>query len=173
MVIWWSMNSWSCSVQAAAKVMCIPTQQLVDEIGHDGGAIKFPDLPKPMCYAGFHNQEIQDAALRLGWAMMTLELVPQATPDRVHIRNVFTEAQLKDRFFWYRFSYNGIASGQRHGKPQWHYNVWLSWDKCVNGDDPGGQWFDAGGRELETPNIQIAYFFAFIKLPTNLRFSKG
>jgi len=166
------MNRWSCSVQAAAKVMCIPTQRLIDEIGHDGGAIAFPDLPEPMCRAGFHSQEIQDAALRLGWAIMTLELVPQATPEGVHIRDVFTEEQLKQRFYWYRFSYHGIASGQRFNAPQWHYNVWLCGDNPgKDDDDPGGTWFDAGGRELEAPNIQLAYFFAFVKLPQALTFS--
>lgn len=154
------MNNWSCSVQAAAKVMCIPTQQLVDKIGHDGSEIVFPDLLKPMCHAGFHNQEIQDAALRLGWIVTTFEARPVATPDGVNMRDVFVEEKLEQRFDFYLRCFNGIACGQRPNKAIWHYNFWI-WPLT----ETMGQWYDAGGRELSTPNIQIAYFYGFMKIP--------
>lgn len=158
------MNRWSCSVQAAAKVMCLTTQQLIDEIGHDGGAIVFPELPEPMCRAGFHIQEIQDAAVRRGYAIMTVEAHPVATPNGVNLRDVFAEAKLRERMFWYMFYFNGIVVGQQHAHPTWHYNIWMATHTTKGPDDPGGEWFDAGGRPLVKPTIDIAYFYAFMKI---------
>lgn len=149
---------------AAAKVMGITTDELIADIGHDGSQIVFPELPEPMCRAGYHIQEIQDAAVRRHFAVITVEAHPVATPDGVNLRDVFPEDKLRERMFWYMFYFNGIAVGQRHGKPQWHYNVWLSGKESTGPDDPGGTWLDAGGRELQTPNIQVAYFHAFVKI---------
>lgn len=145
-------NRWSCSVQAASKILGITTDELIKKIGHDGSQIVFPKLPEPMCRAGFHIQEIQDVAAKLGYMVMTIEARPVATPDGIHTREIYTdEYKLSERMHWYFDNFNGIAVGQKYTGITWHYNVWK-----------GQHWFDAGGRELQSPNIQIAYFYAFI-----------
>ncbi len=93
-------NRWSCSVTAFAMALRVPVQQLIEELGHDGGEIIFPDLPEPMCRRGFHSQELILAAWRHDFACTPLELFPQIQSNcGQHTYRVGME----DHLCWARF----------------------------------------------------------------------
>ncbi|MEN6367658.1 MAG: hypothetical protein ABFC88_12660 [Thermoguttaceae bacterium] len=61
---------------AFAAVMDMPVEELMAEIGHDGGKILFRNLTEPACRQGFHIQELVHVALQHGLAMTPVELFP-------------------------------------------------------------------------------------------------
>ena len=72
-------DPWSCAVTAFAMAIDIPVQQLIEEIGHDGGEKIFTHLPDPMCRRGFHSQELIQAAWQHGFACTPIEMYPRLT----------------------------------------------------------------------------------------------
>jgi hypothetical protein len=73
-------NQWSCAITSLAMTLRVPTQELIDELGHDGSAIVFPQLIEPMCRRGFHSQELIHLAWRHGFAVTPIELFPTIRP---------------------------------------------------------------------------------------------
>ena len=73
-------NPWSCSITSLAMTLHVPVQQLVDDLGHDGSEIVFPELPEPMCRRGFHSQELIHLAWRYGFTVTPFELYPTIRP---------------------------------------------------------------------------------------------
>lgn len=69
-------NPWGCAVTAFAMAIDIPVQQLIEEIGHDGGEKIFTHMPDPMCRRGFHSQELIQAAWQHGFACTPIEMYP-------------------------------------------------------------------------------------------------
>lgn len=147
-------NMWSCSVTSAAMVMDEPVQDLIMRIGHDGGEIVFPDLPEPVCRAGFAIQEIIDAALKMGWSVTPIEAMPQCTPDGKNIRAVFPE--IKGRMDDYFKRYSGLVEGERLDGKYWHNVAW---------DHERQLWLDPSGPQLpkERPPVKVAAFWIFMK----------
>lgn len=149
-------NIWSCSVTSAAMVMDEPVQDLIARIGHDGGEIVFPNLPEPMCRAGFASQEIIDASLRAGWSMTPIEARPQCTPNGPDVRDVFSEDKIKERMDGYFTKYSGLVEGERLDGRYWHNVAW---------DSEKQLWLDPSGPVLRRmdPPIKIAKFWVFMK----------
>ena len=67
---------WMCMPLAFAMALEIPVAELLEELGHDGGELVFPNLPEPACRRGFHVQELVHVALRRGFALTPVELFP-------------------------------------------------------------------------------------------------
>lgn len=145
-------NMWSCSVASAAMVMNIPIHDLISLIGHDGSEIMFPDLPEPVCRAGFTIQEIVDAALKMGWSMTPIEAMPQCTPNGKNIRDVFPET--KERMDHYFAKYSGLVEGERLDGKYWHNVAW---------DHEEQLWHDPSGPITKKPTIKVATFWVFMK----------
>lgn len=61
---------------AFAMALDIPVGDLLEELGHDGSELAFPNLPEPACRRGFHIQELVHVALLRGFAMSPVELFP-------------------------------------------------------------------------------------------------
>jgi len=61
---------------AFAMALEIPVGELLEELGHDGSELVFPNLPEPACRRGFHIQELVHVALRRGFALTPVELFP-------------------------------------------------------------------------------------------------
>ena len=124
-------NQWSCSVTAFAMALRFPVQQLIEELGHDGSEIIFPDLPEPMCRRGFHAQELILAAWRHDFACTPLELFPQT---RSNCGQHTYRVGMEDHLCWGRFkecivTTFGILEG--HGKSchhAVHYRYGYIWD---------------------------------------------
>jgi hypothetical protein len=68
--------SWSCLVQAWAKVVRWPYWAVVRAIGHDGSEIVWPDQPEPFNRRAFHPQELIYLGDRLGFVCTTFEPQP-------------------------------------------------------------------------------------------------
>jgi len=155
-------NRWSCSITSAAMVMGITIQELVDEIGHDGSNKVFPDLPEPMCFAGFDISEIVDAAFDLGWSMTPINTIPTCTPDGENIRDVYPESKIMDRVNHYLDHFDAIGMGQRYGGNNWHT---IAWSKDEQ------RWHDPSGPILQKdkPPIQLATLWVFSKLENPLQ----
>lgn len=147
-------NRWSCAAAAAAMVMNRTVEEVIAKIGHDGSHIWFPDLPEPLCRAGFTLEEIIDAALSFGWFMTPITARPVCTPDGINEREVFTEKYVKNRMDKYLSSYSGVLFGQRHDH-LWYHNV--AWDHERE------MFLDPSGPQLpkEHPPIKIETFWIF------------
>lgn len=149
-------NRWSCSIAAAAMVMDVEIQELIDGIGHDGSEIVFPDLREPMCRAGFDIQEIIDFALNCGWSITPIETIPVVTSDGVQTRELFEREKAHARVEGYLKRYNGVVYGQRWDQNWWHVVAW---------DSERELWLDPSGPVLpkKQPPIKIATFYVFMK----------
>ena len=123
-------NRWSCSVTALAMTLETPVQQIIDEIGHDGSQIIYPDLPEPMCRRGFHPQELITIAWQHGCCVTPFELFPSICPASDHYDSVIVE--FVDN--WHRFvslikSEMGILEGTgRRCRHAVHFNKGIIFD---------------------------------------------
>lgn len=149
-------NRWSCSVTSAAMAMDITVPDIISLIGHDGSEVIYPDLPEPMCRAGFDIQEIIDVALQMGWSVTPIEACPSVTPDGKNIRDLFSEDKIKTRMNKYFDGFSGIVSGQRLDQKWWHLVAW---------DHKSQMWLDPSGPQLirDQPPIKVAVFWIFIR----------
>jgi len=105
-------NRWSCSVAAFAMAIGIPVQQLIDEIGHNGGEIAFPKLAEPMQRRGFHPQELIHAAWQHGFACTPVEVAPviRASRGADRVRVWFEDNWA--RFTWFIENTFGVLEGR-------------------------------------------------------------
>ena len=69
-------NAATCLVTSFAMVLNIPVAELMEQIGHDGLEILFPDLKPPYCYRGHHIQELIFACFERGYAVTPIEPIP-------------------------------------------------------------------------------------------------
>jgi hypothetical protein len=76
-------NIWSCLPSAFAMVLDRKVQAIVDQIGHDGSEIIFPNLKDPQARRSFHIQEVLIACLKLGFRFMAVHRQLVITPDRL------------------------------------------------------------------------------------------
>jgi hypothetical protein len=67
---------WMCMPLAFAMALELPVGELLEELGHDGSELAFPNLPEPACRRGFHIQELVHVALSRGFALTPVELFP-------------------------------------------------------------------------------------------------
>jgi len=70
------MSGPQCLVYAAAMALDANVNDLIEEIGHNGLAVVWPDLPAPLCYRSHHIQEIIDCGLARGFALVPIEHNP-------------------------------------------------------------------------------------------------
>lgn len=75
-------NRWSCYPTAWAMAIGIPVDELIKEIGHDGGEIIWPEYCPPANRRGFHSQEMIRVALRHRYAPVPIELYPVLSPNK-------------------------------------------------------------------------------------------
>jgi hypothetical protein len=75
-------NDHLCLLTSFAMVLDVPAEILLEQIGDQWKTLAFPDLPVPSCWRGIHIQELILIALRLGYAVTPVELMPQTTPPQ-------------------------------------------------------------------------------------------
>src|SRR4030042_2073038 len=122
------LNCYSCTLVSAAMVMDKSIHDLIKIIGHDGSEI-INTLPPPLCYKGFHIQEIIDAALYLNCYMVPIEADPIQTPFKEHYCYSIYQGKGRfknnlDRFYYYLERNKGILIGK--GNKSWHCVAWDS-----------------------------------------------
>jgi hypothetical protein len=140
-------NRWSCSLAAFAMALNTPLQKLIEELGHDGSQIVFPDLPEPYCRRAFHIQEFIKPCHDRGFAMVVVEVCPVLAGSRNHCYELFGE----DRFYWFLAHYNGVVVGMING----HMHA-CAWDQkdC----------YDPAGYKHGFENYAIREFAALIPM---------
>ena len=91
-----------CLLYSAAILLDVPPKKLIEEIGHDGMEVQWPQLPAPTCYRSHHIQEIIDCFIRRGYALVPIELEPAQAPcDGVPICFAYAPSLRDERFKGY------------------------------------------------------------------------
>jgi hypothetical protein len=62
-------NSWSCLLASFASALDVNINVLIDEVGHDGSEIVFPEAIGINKYRAYHPQEFIPSAMRRGYAV--------------------------------------------------------------------------------------------------------
>jgi hypothetical protein len=70
-----------CLIYSAAMVMNEDPQRLIEEIGHDGMDIWWPQLKSPMCYRGHSISEVIDVSLTRGYRPVRVVAMPYQSPS--------------------------------------------------------------------------------------------
>lgn len=155
-------NTWSCILASAAMVLDTDCKTLTEMIGHDGSEIVLPSLPEPAKRRGFHLQEIIDCAIKLGYTVTPIEVLPYSTPDGkaefpVNFK-IRTDGNLfywdnKSRLLSYMKDTKGIITGLAS---QWRHA--LAWD--------GKKIYDPHGLvySFQDCKIKIDCFWMFTKI---------
>lgn len=103
--------SGSCLIASVAMVLDIDIKILNEMIGHDGSAVVLPLLPEPARRRGHHLQEIIDCALKSGYAVTPIEVLPYSTPDGKSEYPIDFQIDNKERLFKYMRNSRGILTG--------------------------------------------------------------
>lgn len=75
-----SPNRWSCLPTSFAMVLNQPVEQLIEQLGHDGSSICWPNQPEPLCRRGFHIQELTDYMFKQGMYVIPFQACPTYRP---------------------------------------------------------------------------------------------
>ena len=70
-----------CDLYSLAMILDEEPATLVAEIGHDGTANQWPEMPHPRNLRGFHIQELQDCCLNRGLCLYPVESLPVSAPS--------------------------------------------------------------------------------------------
>ncbi len=144
-----------CVLYSAAMVLDIDPEILEKELGHDGLAVQYPDLPEPSCFRSHHMQEILDSFISRGYGLMLIELMPrsgpQGRPDLFH--KIFDDVKGVLRFLEVLKGRHAILIGQN---PESGGNHAYAWD--------GSKVFDPLGRYLEIDKIPIREAWIVVNL---------
>lgn len=73
-----------------AMAFDVDIHTLLEELGHDGSKIVFPDLKEPECRASFHPQEFVIVGMKMGKKVICIEKEPLIGIDFNHVRSVGT-----------------------------------------------------------------------------------
>lgn len=115
-------NNWSCLPTAFSTVTGIPLSNLLDEIGHDGSEIVFPNSPDPLSRKAFHPQECLIAIYKIYlknpelqkryFSLISNELVCH-NPDS---DDLYIKEYPQELFNLFLQNHNGVIIGEIHGK---------------------------------------------------------
>ena len=92
---------WQCAATAFAMVLNVPVAELIEQLGHDGREIVFPDLPEPACRRGHNIYELIQIAVNLGYAVTPIPLRAAITPANDPQRQIVIGTDIEN---WSRFT---------------------------------------------------------------------
>jgi hypothetical protein len=160
-------NRCSCGLVSLAMLLDESLDNLILEIGHDGTEKVWPHLPEPLCYKGFHTQELLDVALTRGYALVQIDASPWGLSIESEKPNrIFTDEQEDSRMILHMEGVQGILIGEVEGGAR-HACAWDG--KLVY--DPRGHIYNVdtneviesqGGREFYP--IAIDQFLALYRI---------
>jgi hypothetical protein len=129
-------------------VLEVRTGDIIDRLGHDGSQILWPLQPEPLCRRGFHIEEMQYVALRLGKVLtgflpkLAYQPAPECTP------------------FWIHFDYDynhlltfldGVMVGSYYESKQAHAVAWNAKEGMI---------YDPAGRRVSRERFDVEAFYA-------------
>lgn len=130
-----SPNKWSCLPTAFAIATNYPVDVIINQIGHDGSEIIFPERNEPYNRRGFMIQEIMDILLWKDWAVVHIEALPMIINPFEDIASPSPEPAIK-RFNHYLKCVNGVLCGMMKGTNKWHACAWNHYEQMMY--DPNG-----------------------------------
>lgn len=71
-------NNWSCLLTAFSMASYTPIERLIEDIGHDGSEVVWPELPEPYNRRGFHTEEFIQPMIQVGYAPVIITPEPCA-----------------------------------------------------------------------------------------------
>lgn len=140
-------NEWSCLPTAFAIVLGISLEKVVEDIGHDGSDIIFPDLDEPYRRRSFHIQELIDVCMFRDIGVIPIEHNPES-----EVKELIYKLQMPaKRLDYYILKYTGVltglsSSGSSHA---------VAWD--------GEKVLDPNGSIYNISNFHINTFFIITK----------
>lgn len=105
-------NLWSCLPTSLAMVLSKSVEEIIDNIGHDGSEVCWPELPEPKCRRCFNMQEIIDVAILQGYSLTPIDALPSNGPALGHERLTYSEEVASLRINSYLKGFGGIITGK-------------------------------------------------------------
>lgn len=102
-----SPNSWGCLVASTATLLNVSYDKIIEELGHDGSKIVFPDLSDPKCRRSFILEEIIDLLWHRGMGLVSVSFCPVISDGEI-VEEIFTDL---DRINRYLSSTVGLLQG--------------------------------------------------------------
>ena len=152
-------KNWNCTIASAAMVMDCSIEDLEELIGHDGSEIIFPEYREPGNRKGFHMQEVIDVALRMGFTVTPIEVLPRQCvfEDGAGTYTIFTDEEAEKRLRNHFSKGSGIIIGQRRSglchAVAWDHNTQTIYD-------PNGRTYTLDNIK----NFDIKIFWRFDKI---------
>lgn len=116
MILQISPNAWSCLPTAFAMCLDVPTQKVIEAIGHDGSEVIFEDYPDPMCRRGFHTSELMDYCLRVHG--LYVSLIPLSvrlwTKDNKAYHDLYKDENIDERLAFYLSNKRAVVLEPTH-----------------------------------------------------------
>ena len=134
----------ACLLYSAAMILSVDPKILIDEIGHDGQDIWWPELKGCQQKRGHHIQEIQDCFIRRGKCLYPVELMPTIhTDSKFKPETIFKINNAMERFQIHIAYKTGILIGMnRYNKAHA-----VAWD--------GQRIFDPNGMSYGLEDFRI------------------
>lgn len=140
-------NEWSCLPTAFAMVLDIPVEKVIEDIGHDGSEIIFPDLSEPYCRRSFHIQELMDVCMLCNIGVISIEREPVSEAQgKLYKLPVYIK-----RMDYYLVNYIGVLTGAA----QSGYPHAVAWD--------GSRVLDPNGMTYGIMDFNINTYFLIVK----------
>ena len=147
-------NEYSCMLASFAMLLNEPMDVLVEELGHDGSEIWWPELFGCMQYRGFHVQEFLDLCYKRGKIIFPVESVlTLGFPPIQEAKSIKMDNE--KRFKMYTRSFKGILYGLVPSTRIFHA---CAWDR-KKVYDPRGKVTD-----LASVDLAILAFYALHNL---------
>lgn len=115
-------NLWSCLPTAFSTVTGISLENLLDEIGHDGSEIIFPDAPDPLSRKAFHPQECLIAIYKIYLKNPQLQrryfscISNELVCHNPKTDDIYIHEYPQDIFNLFLQNHNGVIIGEIHDK---------------------------------------------------------
>lgn len=101
----------TCIIYALAMVLDIDPEVIIEEIGHDGQEIWYPEQVGCQQKRGIHIQELQTVCATRGKLLAPVEVMPRLGPEG---RFIFTEEAGILRFLFLINERSGIMISENH-----------------------------------------------------------
>ena len=142
-------------VESAALLLCEDPAILVEEIGHDGSEIWWPNLSPPYNQRSFNMQEMIDCFMNRGYLLTPIEAMPCNAPaiDPTKAIPIMDEEKAKLRFIMHIGGRKGMLIGTPTYSSTGHA---VAWDgKMIQ--DPNGMEYGLDAFEIRECWIMFEY----------------
>lgn len=109
-----------CLPSVVGMVMGLEYGEVIARVGHQGDEVAFAGLPEPLCYRGFHPQEMIEVCWKDGVLVTQIDLAPSAYPApwqqaNTHRFESICGEPAETRFFRHMFHSKGWIAAKRLG----------------------------------------------------------